>query len=123
MQLNVLDASLKDKVKRLQSELGVTLDPAGETLECTIDPTLSQSSVQHINDTIELSATDLPTTWYLLKRLANEPDTQSLTVQKNFRQVGMMLDCSRNSVPRVSYLKSLIRQFATLGHTWLMLYM
>lgn len=123
MQLNVLDTSLNDKVKRLQSELGVTLDPTGETLKCTIDPTLSQSSIQRINNTIELSATDLPTTWYLLKRLANEPGTRSLTVQKNFRQVGMMLDCSRNSVPRVSYLKSLIRQFATMGHTWLMLYM
>jgi hypothetical protein len=42
---------------------------------------------------------------------------------KNFNEMGVMLDCSRNAVNNVSMLKKLLDKMALLGYNYLMLYM
>ncbi|QQE12620.1 family 20 glycosylhydrolase [Planctomycetota bacterium] len=40
----------------------------------------------------------------------------------NFKSVGVMLDCSRNAVPKVEFLKGWLRKLALLGYNQVMLY-
>lgn len=47
---------------------------------------------------------------------------QSATETASFRKFGIMLDCSRNAVMTVPYVKRWLRQLALLGYNQLMLY-
>ncbi|NLB60722.1 MAG: beta-N-acetylhexosaminidase, partial [Lentisphaerae bacterium] len=49
---------------------------------------------------------------------ADQPFEQELP----FRTCGIMLECSRNAVSQVAYLKQWLRRMALLGYNWVMLY-
>lgn len=49
-------------------------------------------------------------------------NTQPLCERSAFKTLGIMLDCSRNAVPTIDYLKEFVRRMALFGFNRLMLY-
>lgn len=58
-----------------------------------------------------------------VRRLATSQEDFRVSYERQFKSNGVMVDCSRNGVINVTYMKEIIDTLAIIGHNTLMLYM
>ncbi len=80
-------------------------------------------SVTDSGDHIELSYHDIPSCCRGLLYLESVEKASTVSAERAFPAFGIMLDASRNAVPRVDTVKQVIRNAAFMGYSFVGLYM
>jgi len=108
---------------KLAGEFGFEL---GEGVKTEITLGAEELKITYRGGKYFVAANRLVQVFYALKRISDFPlpeeDTE-VVLPTAFRELCYMLDCSRNAVPEVETVKSLVRHLAVMGYDSLGLYM
>lgn len=116
---------LKDmSIKEIAPQLGLRRYVEGLPVVTTQDDTINGLEISNNRGQIRIRYSQKV---YLYRALGLLQEMNELngTIREtaSFKSNGIMLDCSRNAVPTVETIKSIIRQMALMGLNTLMLYM
>ncbi|MDO5741881.1 MAG: beta-N-acetylhexosaminidase [Vagococcus sp.] len=96
--------------------------PVDITVNARLDETINVSKDIHSGTISIAEPRYLSRALFLWLTLADKQPTFSYSEKAAFKEVGTMIDCSRNAVPTLDTLKSWVRFLSALGYTQLMLY-
>lgn len=123
MKLSPHSLESQPQVAELVRQLPITLSEDGAVLCAVQDPTVSGLVIDKTPDTLSIRYSEKAALFRALG-LAAERDEErySLSQSPRFTLNGAMVDCSRNAVPNLPFIKGYIRQLALMGLNTLMLY-
>ena len=123
MKLSPRSLEAQPQVAELVRQLPITLSEDGAVLRAVQDPTVSGLVIDKTPDTLSIRYSEKAALFRALG-LAAERDEESYSLSQSprFTLNGAMVDCSRNAVPKLPFIKGYIRQLALMGLNTLMLY-
>ena len=111
-------------VNEILRYLDISISDAGIGLTFEETPNLNGSAIRADGNHISIQYSQLSCLFRALGRIKENSHLNRYTIEENydFDTCGIMIDCSRNAVPSIEFLKDVIRKLALMGHNTLMLY-
>lgn len=113
--INHLLTELSEDLNLKVTETGIFIDIISHETDSII--------IAKKDEHFEIMASSEPKVLFAVAQLIKHQfNINQLTFDFAFESNGMMIDCSRNGVPNLDYIQSIIRKLAIMGHNRLLLY-
>jgi len=119
-KISGIDTSIRENIEKIRDRLRLEIDAEGVPIKVTKGEKAVLDVKPH---EVNITYTRVYEVFYALKQLVSI-DKKSYThnISCTFEKLGVMMDCSRNAVPSVEFLKDFILNLALMGYNELQLY-